>query len=62
MICADDCAIIGSCNWTTASRANHEIGLLVDLSPAGRRQLEETFDEWMATGAGLREVVDATGS
>eukprot|EP00969_Alexandrium_andersonii_P004958 215222-Alexandrium_andersonii.AAC.1 len=26
MLCADDCAIIGSCNWTTASRANHEIG------------------------------------
>eukprot|EP00969_Alexandrium_andersonii_P246320 10885089-Alexandrium_andersonii.AAC.1 len=62
MMCIDDCAIIGPCSWTTASRANNEVGVLVDLSPAGQRQLEETFDGWMTTGVGLREVIPADGS
>eukprot|EP00969_Alexandrium_andersonii_P060326 2656699-Alexandrium_andersonii.AAC.1 len=59
MMCIDDCEIIGSCNWTTASRANNEVGMLVDLSPAGREQLENMFDGWMATGTALRDVVPA---
>eukprot|EP00969_Alexandrium_andersonii_P128873 5695926-Alexandrium_andersonii.AAC.1 len=59
MMCIDDCAIIGSCNWTTASRANDEIGVLVDLSPAGQEQLESMFDSWMTAGVGLRDVSPA---
>eukprot|EP00969_Alexandrium_andersonii_P263325 11638947-Alexandrium_andersonii.AAC.1 len=59
MMCIDDCAIIGSCNWATASRANNEIGVLVDLSPAGQERLERMFDGWMTTGVGLRDVIPA---
>eukprot|EP00969_Alexandrium_andersonii_P332560 14696564-Alexandrium_andersonii.AAC.1 len=57
MMCIDNCAIIGSCNWTTASRANSEVGVLVGLCPAGQEQLEKTFDGWMTTGVVLRVVV-----
>eukprot|EP00969_Alexandrium_andersonii_P356940 15447665-Alexandrium_andersonii.AAC.1 len=56
-MCIEDCAIIGSCNWTTASRAKNEIGVLVDLSPAGQERLESMFDSWMATGVGLGDVI-----
>eukprot|EP00969_Alexandrium_andersonii_P314467 13891975-Alexandrium_andersonii.AAC.1 len=60
MMCIDDCAIIGSCNWATASRANNEVDMLVDLSPAGREQLESNwksmFDGWMAAGTALRDA------
>eukprot|EP00969_Alexandrium_andersonii_P293367 12966747-Alexandrium_andersonii.AAC.1 len=57
MMCIDDCAIVGSCNWTTAPRANNEVGVLVDLGPAGREQLESMFDGWMAVGTALSDVV-----
>eukprot|EP00969_Alexandrium_andersonii_P038794 1700276-Alexandrium_andersonii.AAC.1 len=57
MMCIDDTAIIGSANWTTASRANNEVGALVDLNSVGREKLEAMFEEWMATGLPLREAL-----
>eukprot|EP00969_Alexandrium_andersonii_P228853 10107780-Alexandrium_andersonii.AAC.1 len=57
MMRIDDCAIIGSCSWATASRASNEVGVLVDLSPAGREQLEGMLEGWMATGTALSDVV-----
>eukprot|EP00969_Alexandrium_andersonii_P110230 4864004-Alexandrium_andersonii.AAC.1 len=46
----DDAAIVGPCNWTTASRANNEVGALIDLNSAGRERLEGMFEEWMSSG------------
>eukprot|EP00969_Alexandrium_andersonii_P154229 6818225-Alexandrium_andersonii.AAC.1 len=57
MMCIDDLAIIGSCNWATASRANYEIGVLMELNAAGRDRLEAMFQEWMALGVPLREAL-----
>eukprot|EP00969_Alexandrium_andersonii_P031611 1380763-Alexandrium_andersonii.AAC.1 len=57
MMRVHDTAIIGSANWTTASRANNEVGALVDLNPAGREKLEAMFEEWMATGLPLHEAL-----
>eukprot|EP00969_Alexandrium_andersonii_P126146 5576476-Alexandrium_andersonii.AAC.1 len=59
MMCIDDLAIIGSCSRTTASRANNEVGELIDLNSAGRDRLETMFEEWMASGAPLREALKA---
>eukprot|EP00969_Alexandrium_andersonii_P366769 15469232-Alexandrium_andersonii.AAC.1 len=56
-MCIDDTAIIGSANWTTASRANNEVGALIDLISAGREKLEAMFEERMATGLALREAL-----
>eukprot|EP00969_Alexandrium_andersonii_P000870 38461-Alexandrium_andersonii.AAC.1 len=53
----DDAAIVGSCSWTTASRANNEVGALIDLNAAGRKRLEAMFEEWMASGTRLREAL-----
>eukprot|EP00969_Alexandrium_andersonii_P104220 4599873-Alexandrium_andersonii.AAC.1 len=57
MMCIDDTAITGSANWTTASRANNEVGVLLDLNSAGREQLVAMFEDWMATGVALREAL-----
>eukprot|EP00969_Alexandrium_andersonii_P243277 10746164-Alexandrium_andersonii.AAC.1 len=40
MMRVDDAAIVGSADWTVASRANDEVGVLVDLNSAGRDGLE----------------------
>eukprot|EP00969_Alexandrium_andersonii_P110218 4863521-Alexandrium_andersonii.AAC.1 len=53
MVVADHLAIIGSCSWTTASRANNEIGVLVELNDAGRDRLENMFEERMLSGVPL---------
>eukprot|EP00969_Alexandrium_andersonii_P015443 675148-Alexandrium_andersonii.AAC.1 len=57
MMCIDDLAIIASCNWTTASRTNLEIGVLMDLNAAGRDRLEAMFEEWKGLGVPLREAL-----
>eukprot|EP00969_Alexandrium_andersonii_P118959 5260125-Alexandrium_andersonii.AAC.1 len=54
MMCVDDLAIVGPCNWTTASRANNVVGALIDLNSAGRDRLETKFEEWMTSGVPLR--------
>eukprot|EP00969_Alexandrium_andersonii_P292723 12937777-Alexandrium_andersonii.AAC.1 len=56
-MCIDDLAITGSCNRTTASRANDEHGVLIELNSAGRDRLEAMFEEWMAFGVPLREAL-----
>eukprot|EP00969_Alexandrium_andersonii_P134059 5930191-Alexandrium_andersonii.AAC.1 len=56
-MCVDDLAIIGSCSWTTASRENNELGVLIELNAAGRDRLETMFEEWMASGVPLREAL-----
>eukprot|EP00969_Alexandrium_andersonii_P305562 13506911-Alexandrium_andersonii.AAC.1 len=57
MMCTDDAGSIGSANWTTASRANNEVGALIDLNSAGRERLMAMFEEWMASGLALREAL-----
>eukprot|EP00969_Alexandrium_andersonii_P301527 13329314-Alexandrium_andersonii.AAC.1 len=57
MMRVDDAAIIGSCSWTTASRANNEVGALIDFNAAGRERLEAMFEEWMASSTPLREAL-----
>eukprot|EP00969_Alexandrium_andersonii_P091944 4058572-Alexandrium_andersonii.AAC.1 len=44
MMCIVDVAIIGPCSWTTASRANNEVGVLLDLDSAGGDRLETMFE------------------
>eukprot|EP00969_Alexandrium_andersonii_P012313 537336-Alexandrium_andersonii.AAC.1 len=57
MMCVDAAAIIGSANWATASRADSEVGVLIDLKPAGHEKLVAMFEEWMASGLALRGVL-----
>eukprot|EP00969_Alexandrium_andersonii_P120621 5333831-Alexandrium_andersonii.AAC.1 len=57
MMRVDDLAIIGSCSWTTASHANNELGVLIELNSACRDRLETMFEEWMASGAPLRGAI-----
>eukprot|EP00969_Alexandrium_andersonii_P115499 5107393-Alexandrium_andersonii.AAC.1 len=57
MVCADHLAIIGSCNWTAASRANNEIGVLIELNDAGRDRLGNMFEECVLSGVPLREAL-----
>eukprot|EP00969_Alexandrium_andersonii_P181222 8007335-Alexandrium_andersonii.AAC.1 len=57
MVRADDLAIIGPCNWTTASSANNEIGVLIELNAAGRDKLENMLEEWTSLGVSLRDAL-----
>eukprot|EP00969_Alexandrium_andersonii_P324218 14325402-Alexandrium_andersonii.AAC.1 len=57
MMRVDDLAIIGSCSWTMASRANNELGVLIELNSTGRDRLETMFEEWMASGVPLQEAL-----
>ena len=50
---ADDFLIIGSCNWTTSSRANSELGALVHLTPRGAQLVRDTMEARMAGGERL---------
>eukprot|EP00969_Alexandrium_andersonii_P177112 7831640-Alexandrium_andersonii.AAC.1 len=56
MTCIDNAAIVGPCSWTTASRANNEVGAQIDLNSAGRGKLEAMYEEWMAPGLPLRDA------
>ena len=37
--------ILGSCNFTTSSRANHELNVLLQLDPIGLALRESEFEE-----------------
>ena len=39
----DQTLLVGSCNWTGASRGNFELGTEIDLSDTGRREFEAIF-------------------
>jgi len=41
----DDHLILGSCNFTTSSRANHELNVLLQLDPIGLALRESEFEE-----------------
>jgi hypothetical protein len=45
--------VIGSCNFTTSSRANLESGLLVALSPFGAAEIDAVVNGRMAKGVAL---------
>ena len=45
--------VIGSCNFTTSSRANLESGLLVALSPFGVAEIDAVVSGRMAKGVAL---------
>eukprot|EP00969_Alexandrium_andersonii_P017496 765174-Alexandrium_andersonii.AAC.1 len=57
MVVADHSAIVGSCNWTTASRANNEVGALIGLNDDGRDRLESMVNEFMFYGMPLRDAL-----
>ena len=40
-VLCDEYAVIGSCNWTTASRSNHEIDVLLALNEVGLAAYDE---------------------
>jgi hypothetical protein len=44
-IVVDDYAVIGSCNWTTSSRSNFEMGVLCRIEGYGRVALDTKLDE-----------------
>ena len=50
---ADDFLIIGSCNWTVSSRANSELGALVQLTPKGAQLVRDTIEARLAGGERL---------
>ena len=39
----DDFLLLGSTNWTTSSKANHELSTFLELSREGHAQ----FDRWL---------------
>ena len=50
------CAVIGSCNWTTSSRANNEVGVLVRLDPQAAEELGGRIRAFMEKGRDFREA------
>jgi phosphatidylserine/phosphatidylglycerophosphate/cardiolipin synthase-like enzyme len=53
---SDRGTVIGSCNWTTSSRSNYEIGVWVELRPTEAKSLRTKLQlAWLA-GAELREA------
>jgi hypothetical protein len=49
----DDLVIIGSCNWTTSSRGNFEIGVLFKVEPSHRDIVKELLEVPFASGQEL---------
>ena len=47
--------IVGSCNWTTSSRSNYELGVLIRLRESSVAQVKAVFEERLRTGVLLRE-------
>ena len=50
------CAIVGSCNWTTSSRANNECGLLVRMDAMSAEELGGRIREFMNKGKSLADA------
>ena len=49
----DDLVIIGSCNWTTSSRGNFEIGVLFKVEPSHRDIVKEMLEVPFVSGQEL---------
>jgi len=46
----DNEALVGSCNWTTASRGNYEMVVKLNLNEDGRTKFKEFFEELWERG------------
>ena len=55
-ILTDQAALIGSTNWTTASRANVEVGVHVVLEAEARGELRARLDGVLAAGTPLKDA------
>ena len=53
VVLTEQTAMIGSCNWTTASRANHEVGLLVVLNAEEHERLKARLCKLISEGEPL---------
>ena len=61
------CAVVGSCNWTTSSRANNECGLLVRLDKLSAEEMGSRLGEFFKRSASfvdadVQGAQDAAGS
>jgi len=52
----DDEALVGSCNWTTASRGNYEMVVKLNLNEDGRKTFKEFFEELWDRGTEFTSV------
>jgi phosphatidylserine/phosphatidylglycerophosphate/cardiolipin synthase-like enzyme len=50
----DDYLIVGSCNWTTASRANSELGVLIKMNPDQIGRVERLLESRWEGGEPVR--------
>ena len=55
-VASEKAAIVGSCNWTTASRANHELGIKIVLDDMRKAELADTMRKIIAGGQPLKEA------
>ena len=53
LLLVDDFLLLGSTNWTTSSKANHEISTLLELNREGHAQ----FERWLGTVDGSSEIL-----
>ena len=53
VVLADDTVIVGSANWTVSSKGNNELGLLVRMSPVGRKLITEVIEAQLQAGERL---------
>ena len=49
----DDFLLLDSTNWTTASKGNHEMSVLLELNAEGHA----LFDKWLETVDGSAEIL-----
>ena len=56
VVLTDRVAFIGSCNWTTASRANVETGVLVVLAASEHKKLKDRLVEVLGAGIALKDA------
>ena len=56
-VLADEHLLVGSCNWTTSSRANQELSLLVHLTEAGMMGYDEKL-QFMLSHSSLFDESD----
>ena len=52
-IVVDDHMLVGSCNYTTSSQCNREVGVAAQLNRGGRRMVEELYDRDRQAGEAL---------
>ena len=56
---ADDMLVVGSANWTTSSRGNVEVGVLIRLYPSAMQQVQEALESRLV-GAETLEAAQTT--